>query len=63
MIGAAQYCVGVGIAGQKVLVLNPGDDQLYRVRVGPFIDTVQLHEVQEVLRRGEIDQAHIVYDR
>lgn len=51
------------LTGQKVLVLNPGDDQLYRVRVGPFIDTVQLHEVQEVLRRGEIDQAHIVYDR
>ena len=52
-----------GLTEQAVRVLASSDDQLYRVRVGPFTDTVQLHEVQELLHRGEISQAHIVYDR
>lgn len=52
-----------GLTEQAVQVLASSEDQLYRVRVGPFTDTIQLHEVQELLRRGEISQAHIVYDR
>lgn len=52
-----------GLTEQTVQVLASSEDQLYRVRVGPFTDTIQLHEVQELLRRGEISQAHIIYDR
>ncbi|MDQ2076278.1 septal ring lytic transglycosylase RlpA family protein [Marinimicrobium sp. ABcell2] len=53
-----------GLTDQEALVISPaGDDQLYRVRLGPFTETTQLHQVQELLRQGEISQAHIVYDR
>jgi rare lipoprotein A len=52
-----------GLIEQTIVVPPMGDDQLYRVRVGPYTNTTQLHKAQELLRQGEISQAHIVYEQ
>jgi len=44
------------------VVVQPGDGDLYRVRIGPIRDNLKLSQLRELLQEKQLAVPHVVYD-
>ncbi|MCE2028228.1 SPOR domain-containing protein [Marinibactrum sp. C21] len=51
------------LTGASVLVQKPDQNgSLYRVRIGPILDSLQLSSIRALLAKGNLNSHHLVYD-
>lgn len=51
------------LTGAPVSVSKPSEEtSLYRVRIGPILDSLQLTSIRELLAKGNFNNHHLVYD-